>query len=151
MRFLLFALMIALLPLRGWLGDAMATEMALAPMAHRSVAIKSIAPCAHDERAGAQFDHHLHAPEALNDSPAGHAAGEMPATPDCAGQASNGSSPMTDTPCDSCTVCQACHTVALGTAAAALRPAFSTLAQPHSAAAQFASADAARGQKPPIS
>lgn len=151
MRFLLFALMIALLPLRGWLGDAMATEMALAPLAHRLIAIKSIASSADNKKADTQFDHHSHAQGALKSSPAGHTTSDLSAAHDCAGQAFSSPSPMSDTPCDSCVVCQACHTVALGIAAIALRPTFNPLAQSHSTAAQFASADAARDQKPPIS
>lgn len=70
MRHLLLALMIALLPIRGWMGDAMAVAMLAAPAQTMSAAASSgAAPCPdHDmpgEHAGMQdngssADHHAH-------------------------------------------------------------------------------------------
>jgi hypothetical protein len=69
MRHLVLALMIALLPLRGWVGDAMATQMASS-----SIAIESRAARAHEMAATASFDHQNQAIETAH------------ALPDCHGQ-----------------------------------------------------------------
>ncbi len=117
MRFLVLALMIALLPLRGWVGEVMATEMA------------------------------FEVPKALLEAKNTKTA----AMHDCEGHAKADEATQTDSHCDVCPACQACHTVALShleTHAASLAP---PAALPHSPAAQFASAVAALGQKPPIS
>jgi len=53
--------------------------------------------------------------------------------------------------CADCAFCQACHTVALTNAAPKLASSEHPSALPQPAAAQFASAEAALGQKPPIS
>ncbi len=151
MRFLLFALMIALLPLRGWVGEAMATEMALAQPGQR-ITMKSIAVNAHETWTKPHFDHKTVGVKALHGVQTQHEA-RMPQPQllahDCAGHAS----PEHGSPaCDSCPACQACHTVALDPHAACLPdPAFSALALASGAAARFASADTARDQKPPIS
>ena len=51
----------------------------------------------------------------------------------------------------SCQACQACHTVALSLAFDSVHPVLASSTLPQIAAAQFASAEAALGQKPPIS
>ncbi|MGH6638245.1 MAG: hypothetical protein ACREBY_06520 [Polaromonas sp.] len=145
MRFLLFALMIALLPLRGWFGDAMATEMALAQLQHQQPATKIIANHAHKPGAEAHFDHEPAASKAAD------AVQAVQVAHDCTGQPAGDASHAADAHCESCSACQACHTVALSPAAAKLNPVFSALTLPRAAAAQFASAEAALGQKPPIS
>ncbi len=73
--------------------------------------------------------------------------------PDCAGHASGQTSdPMGATGhCDSCAACQACNTVALSPVTASTASLAVSPALPHSPAAQFASAFATLGQKPPIS
>ena len=53
--------------------------------------------------------------------------------------------------CPDCAFCQACHTVALTSAEPNLSSSVHASALPQPAAAQFASAEAALGQKPPIS
>lgn len=53
--------------------------------------------------------------------------------------------------CDSCAACQACNTVALSSLTTNAASLWAPPALPHSPAAQFASAVAALGQKPPIS
>lgn len=145
MRFLLFALMIALLPLRGWIGDAMATEMALAQVQHPQLATKTIASHTHETGAEAHFHHEAAAPEAAD------AVQAMQAVHDCAGHAADDASHVADAHCESCAACQACHAVALSHAAPDVNPVFNALTRPHAAADQFASADAALRQKPPIS
>lgn len=86
-----------------------------------------------------------------------HAMGMVSAhpVPDCAGHAQ----PADETPpahtsaagCESCTACQACHTVAMSPSAPVLTALPAPRSAPISVAMQFASADAALGQKPPIS
>ena len=127
MRLPLFVLMIALLLVRGWAGDVMTTSMALAPLQHAS---KLIAVTDHRIRAQAHLDR------------------ESPATHDCGGHSHED---IEDAHCESCAACQACHTVALTPATSGCSSLFSTPSQPRSATAQFASAETARGQKPPIS
>ena len=71
----------------------------------------------------------------------------MLATPDCTGHSAEGA----DGHCQSCDVCQACHSIALTPAALGAAPVFSPRTQPRAKAARFASAEAAPGHKPPIS
>jgi hypothetical protein len=145
MRHLLFALMIALLPLRGWVGDAMATQMAATHAQHRQLAFaeqsatKTIAAPAHHMGAEGHSGHKETSPEATM------------AMHDCAGQTSENSPQASDSGCDSCAACQACHTVALSLATLDHSPVFNARSLPRPAPDQFASADAALGQKPPIS
>ncbi|MEO5607864.1 MAG: hypothetical protein ABIR13_09850 [Polaromonas sp.] len=128
--------MIALLLVRGWAGDAMATDMALAPLQH---ATTLIATNAHGISAQAHLDHESAASRA---------------THDCGGHANEDTEDArfaADAHCESCAACQACHSVALTPATPSCGSLFSSASQPRSAAAQFASAETARGQKPPIS
>ena len=123
MRRFIFILMIALLPLRGWMGEAMATEMAAM---------------------------HLIATQATN----------TPATDDISSK--NEMNTMAD--CDmhktqvaektstksSCNHCQACH--ATGLVSTVQITSFNEVryAQPRTPSRQFASANLALSQKPPI-
>jgi hypothetical protein len=139
MRHLVLALMIALLPIRGWVGDVMATEMASSRAMLLQDATEMVAVHADGAGAEALFDH------ASMDSPAAQPA------PDCHGHGESTSHPMADTHGESCTACQACHTVALSPLTPSMPAAMALPALPRSPAAQFASAVAAPGQKPPIS
>jgi hypothetical protein len=134
MRHFLFALLIALLPLRGWISDAMATQMAAGQLQHQTT------------QAAGQAGH-VH--EAVN---AGHASHQEAAQAlhDCAGQAGDGGSHASTGQCETCAACQACHVVALSLAAPELMPAPGASTLPRSAAQLFASADAALRKKPPI-
>ena len=140
MRRSLFILLITLLLLRGWVGDAMATDMAAGmlkgPLQHPQAATEMVAARAHDTGAEA----HFHA-----DSVAAKTA------PDCAGHASGDASHAADTHCESCSACQACHTVALSVGTHSATPDVHARLLPLHGAALFASADAALRQKPPIS
>jgi len=131
--------MIALLPLRGWMGDAMATEMALAQL--QSTA-KIMASHAHGTSAGADFHHEAGAPEAVQEGPVAH---------DCAEPASDDAFHAGTAYCGSCAACQACHTLALFPMAADLNDLVSERTLPRAASTPFASAEAALDQKPPIS
>ncbi|WP_066272436.1 DUF2946 family protein [Hydrogenophaga palleronii] len=125
MRHLLLALMIVLLPVRGWMGDAMAVAMLAAP-AHSSMntAASSAPPC----------------PE--------HAmASEAPATSAHA-NADGDDSAMNHHVHKSCEVCNG-PAMALSTPVVpALAPRHGLLAPP---AERFASSEPQRGHKPPIS
>jgi hypothetical protein len=151
MRFFLFALMIALLPLRGFAGDVMATEMAIQMAAqhskqnelheHHADATNTVAGHADHSAASGQMDAHhevagTQAANAALDGCPVHAAAEQ-----CHSSDNHGS----------CQACQACHTVALSLAFTQVEPVFASSRLPNPAAAQFASAEAALGQKPPIS
>jgi hypothetical protein len=147
MRFLVLALMMLLLPLRGWTGDAMATDMALSMAAQLT----------HSTAAAAKSDVHPEHPshEGHSDHPAHEASAEvMASTPDCLNHADCGQAHDTGHSagtCESCSACQACHNVALLLVAVALKPHLNSLWTPSLAADSFASADAAGDQKPPIS
>lgn len=138
MRNLFLILLIALLPVRGWVGDAMATGMAGTP-AQQQVATKMVAEHVHEIGAQGHFDHDAVVAE----------AGQ--AVADCTGHASGEASHAASTHCESCTACQACHTVALSQFVSDLSPVFRGLTLSSIAADQFSSAEAALGQKPPIS
>lgn len=140
MRHLFLILLIALLPVRGWVGDAMATGMAGTPAQHQQqVATKMVAGHVHEVGAQGHFDHDAVVAQA------GQAAA------DCTGHASGVASHAASTHCESCTACQACHTVALSQFASDLSPVVRGLTLSSIAADQFSSAEAALGQKPPIS
>ncbi|OOG46384.1 hypothetical protein [Polaromonas sp. A23] len=151
MRRLFFIAMIFLLLLRGMVGDAMATGMAAGHLQRVSVATKFIASPTHETRADGHFDHETATHETATKSMAHPAA----TPPDCAGHAAgDASAPLTPEAtghCESCAACQACNTMALSPLAARTASLSIPPALPHSPAAQFASAVAALGQKPPIS
>jgi hypothetical protein len=146
--------MIALLPLRGWMGDAMATQMAahaasqavakVAETGQEAASAASTADGSQDMAASATQAHHAAASADI----------DMP--PDCIShgmQASDderGSSDNTDG-CANCTVCQACHTVALTVTGPTTGAAVQVAVPLSTYAAQFASAEPVTGQKPPIS
>ena len=140
MRHIIVALMIALLPLRAWVGDAMATEMASGAPAHTQIATEKIAASANSARAAVVYDH-----VSSVQSPAVAAA-------DCGGHGMHApATEVADAPCHSCSACQACHTVALSSSVAHTDSFYKPPALTQAPAAQFASAVAALGQKPPIS
>lgn len=129
MRFLVLALMIALLPLRSWAGDAMAVEAA-AP------ALGGPAPAGQ----AAMDDCHQNHGQA-----AGHAMGHEAAPADTTQDEHTGAD------CGTCTACQICHSVALtAVLPQALAPVLPAAA-PRSSQPRYASAAPAPGLKPPIS
>ncbi len=150
MRHLLLSLLITLLPLRGWVGDAMATQMATGQMQHSQTeqhgrqhgeqhgAIKLIADHQDSTLAAAHFDHQK-------------MAQTQAAEPDCAGHSTGEGTHAADGHCESCAACQVCNTVGLSLMGPGTGLKATSLALPRSAADRFASADAALRQKPPIS
>lgn len=139
--------MILLLPLRGWLGEAMATEMAFGSAAHAQVATKMVATHVHEVGDSAHFDHDVD--QTATSSEAAQAAPQT--VSNCAGHGSTEQSHAAGTHCESCPACQACNTVALSPPAVNAAPTISARSQPLSMTARFASAEAVLGQKPPIS
>lgn len=129
MRHIILALMIILLPVRGWVGDVMATEMVSGQGMYLQMA----------SHAGADQSDQTRLAHAMPDC-AGHSA---------AAQDTPESEP--DAHCATCSACQACHTVALLPEAANSVAVSPSPALPHSTATVFASAHVALGQKPPIS
>ena len=169
MRIFVFVLMIVLLPLRGWAGEAMATEMAANQMvrahkAHVAHESKAEVEAEADADSATYFvasDAHIHLATAgfssenqvdhLEKSPSDANSTHASGMPDCDGHANAGGSDASDAHCDACPACQACHTVALPAGAATLNLAYSAQALLSPAAVRFASAAASQGQKPPIS
>ena len=140
MRHLLLIIMIALLPLRGWAGDAMATNMAAIQAQHLSLnATKGIAIGDYQTDVKVHFDSETAATKTTS------------VAADCSGHDSGNVSFEDDTHCDSCSACQACHTVALSLTSIDAIAAFNVSTLPCAAAAQFASAPVLLGKKPPIS
>ncbi len=127
MRILLLALMIALLPLRGWVGDAMAMEQV--PGAPGGV------------HATATMPHEPHEAQPCHEQ-----AGEAHAAP-----VDEDSSSHAGGDCASCTVCQICHSVALTGLHPLVRAATLPTVAPHTYTVLHASAERAPGFKPPIS
>ena len=140
MRHLFLIIMIALLPLRGWIGDAMATDMAATQLQHQSqTATNIIATHAHATGGEAHFYLETVVTEAARTAA------------DCSGHASGGKPHAADTHCESCSVCQACHTVALSLTGTDVTGVLNLSTLPITAGAQFASAETALGEKTPIS
>lgn len=141
MRHLFLILLIALLPLRGWVSDAMATTMVIQQVQKQhSIATKTIANNADKIDSKAHFNTEI----AVKQAPQTSA--------DCASHVV-GTEQLhaADTHCESCSACQACHTVALSPAAVNATAVLNLGTVPPVFIAQFASAEAALGQKPPIS
>jgi len=137
MRHLVLALMIVLLPLRGWAGDTMATQVASA-----AIATEIGSANAHEMTVSASFDHQNQTRAASQ------------AMPDCHEQvASHQESDQTasNDHCGTCQACQACHTVALSPSSLEVSTSFTSPTLRPTRAATFTSAAAALGQKPPIS
>jgi hypothetical protein len=157
MRFLVVALMIALLPLRGWAGEVMATEMASNQISqqHEQLddAIESVAAHARKQGVSATFEGQKTAFE--GQKPTFEAKDtQTAAMHDCEGHAKADAAAPANAqgdPCASCNICQACHTLAITPMAAVLNPVFTSRSLPLSADTAFASAPSALGQKPPIS
>ena len=97
MRLLLLAIIIVLLPLRGWVGDAMAMQMAAQGLSQKVA--NAGAAAAHTDEVAAPVHWHSDAPQ----------TDATPVAGDCAGHAGSGnpSSPELSH-CQSCVACQVC-------------------------------------------
>jgi len=127
MRFFVMILLVLLLPLGSGAGVAMAAE------SH------------HTTTQAHQPGTHASAAHELADCP-GHGT--------TAGKVSPGASDVkaaAHADCDTCSACQSCHAVGLAFSRADLQPLPASNARPQALSPAFASAPAARDQKPPIS
>ena len=161
MRIVLFALMIILLPLRGWVSNAMATSMAVAQMGASSQdvdsAIKSRAIQAGKTGTSGGFDGentvltgHPHVMASSTET--AHDQGEFKeAASDCAGHAGNAENAATSDACGACSACLTCHVSAIQGGTVVLQAFSLPRAAPQLERRHFASADTAVSQKPPIS
>jgi hypothetical protein len=122
MRVLLLALMIALLPVRGWVGNAMAVGMA--PQQALAIAAPGPASAAHETPAMPP-DCPMHAQTGEEETPAG-------------------------TYCSSCTTCQLCLALASFTWGSAASAVLAPHAGPSGGGERFSSADGSSRLKPPI-
>ena len=163
MRVLFFALMIALLPLRGWVSDAMATSMAVAQLGASSPpianAIKSRAEQADANWTSGGFDAkntlatvYPHVRVSSADTGAAQDSGKLKeATFDCAGHAGDSDHSAASDACGACSACLTCHVSAVQADTAALQTFSLQSRAPQLQRRDFASADTALSQKPPIS
>jgi len=153
MRHLVLVLMLVLLPLRGWLGEAMATEMAMASAAAATPAAHG--PCA--GHAAARTSLLQTAPQTAAPDPAAHGLTHA-SHPADHGATASGTPGCNDSPHDagahgdsaSCLGCQACHSLALTTDFHAPPAARLPADRPGARPPAFSSAVPARGLKPPI-
>lgn len=137
MRHLVLALMIVLLPLRGWAGDAMVTQTASAVLATETAASH-----AHETLDRISIDDQ------------NQTLAAAPAKLDCHVQvASHQETDQTasNDHCGTCLACQACHTVAVLSSPLEVSASFTPPLLRPTRAVAFTSAASALGQKPPIS
>lgn len=133
MRRVLYVVLILLLPLRAWVGDAMATQMAVpAPVSLET----SAGPSYHGDQAASPAHGHLQS--AAVQSTAG----------DCAGHAQADQGDMAH--CATCAMCQTCHTLAVLHPDAVPDAGLAIAALPQRAVHRFTSADRAPALKPPV-
>jgi hypothetical protein len=143
MRMLLFILMLVLLPIRGWMGDAMATGMALAELqaaAGPKNAMHSAANQASKLMAGSGFNVETTSRHAVSDC-----AGHVAAAPTDANNTDDADH------CTPCPACGACHSASMSTAAHAWSAVVHGSTPMIWPANAFFSADAVPRQKTPIS
>ncbi|NTV85214.1 MAG: hypothetical protein HGA21_00555 [Burkholderiaceae bacterium] len=140
MRQLILALMIILLPLRGWMGDVMAMDAAM----ETQVAIHSFADGGQPAPGSV--------PSAASSGPVSLAGGPVHC-PDHASAPDKGTNPDGDAAAhgQACTVCQVCHTVAISADAVLLAALPLPVLAPATSFHRFTSALPAPGLKPPIS
>lgn len=134
MRVFMVALMIALLPLRGWLGDAMAAQELRSAAQHETAHAVAWTESAPDASVHANC-HEMGAAAAVS------AGNDLSASPADAG---------TSDDAQRCSACQLCHSTVLATTSPFLVTQRLPLAPPVSAALHFASAEPVRGFNPPI-
>jgi hypothetical protein len=132
----LFLLLIALLPFRAWVGDAMALQMVMPAtgMVHTVTSAQTHGDGASHAMQGT--DSHQH------EADAGMA--------DCADHSDAGVLAL-DTHCQTCTVCQACNSLAIALPSFQLDGLPRTASRPSMADLGYSSADRALSRKPPIS
>ncbi len=131
MRYLLVALMIVLLPLRGWAGNAMAVDMAAQQVLMTQKAAR--ADVANTAESAMPADCTMHA-QALT--------GKL---------VDSGSPGAAGSSCSDCSTCQLCLAIASFTWTSVTAYAFESPAAPIAVHIRFSNADRAASLKPPIS
>ncbi|WP_290427351.1 hypothetical protein [Ramlibacter montanisoli] len=131
----LLLLVVLLLPLRGWMGDAMAAR-AVEP----AVAVAGLQAHAHAIEHGARAGHGHDCDDH------GHSATVQV---EAAQQAADIAAPQADGDCPTCASCQACSSLALSPSPAAPAAMVFAHPRPQTAHAAFASAEPAHLFKPP--
>ena len=147
MRSVFLILMIALLPLRAWTGDAMATQMATELAARSAQAPNAIENRATDVLKTSAIRSFELAKNVVDLAATTQSCHEQAAGQHDAADSKIGSS---SDHCGTCMACQACHTVALSPALLTANVKFASAQLRQTSTAAFTSADAALGQKPPI-
>ena len=143
-RRLIMVVMIALLPLQGWAGGAMATQMAAFAVSQSAgasavAADPSARPVELSAAAMPDCPGHAQAGAVLQAGATQHGAGP------------SGFDGTTQGNAESCSACQVCHSVALAPLLIGVLLAASSATQPLAVTTSFTSAAPALGQKPPIS
>ena len=142
---LLLALMLVLLPLRGWMGDAMAMQH----LAAATATIENVATLRHSTLASGHFDAESGEKRVAGVPLHCHDDGAPALSVDNAGN----SVEQSDTPAGhgTCGACSVCHAVALQIVSVWPADADAPSLAPTTGVESFASATPLRGQKPPIS
>lgn len=165
MRRLFLLLMIVLLPLRGWIGDAMAIEMSqsMSPVASSLVSSLAASKTDNNTKLIANYlyltwekDHFgTHETKTVTAECPGHAS-KLPvaaAGSDAFATHSEGAPAAEEPPmghCSTCSVCQICHSVVLASWQNASPAVLTAQTLPLTSSTPFASAFTALCQKPPI-
>ncbi len=132
MRRLVLILMLVLLPLRGWVGEAMAMQM----LAQHVFATQNVAALADEISVEATFDAEMQADC--------HGDSHVPAVATAPADSSSSA-------CGTCPLCQMCHSVAAPAPFTSVPTPWLPHVQPTTGSARYASAPAAFALKPPIS
>ena len=132
MRRFFILLMIALLPLRSWAGDLMTLEMAVSQSAGVKQTTARAAPDCHSQNSTVSVADSV--TESMSD-PAGNPAKDL----------------ATEGRCDTCGMCQFCHSVAMANFSFSPLPSLAAPSWLSSDSTGFASAPRALSLKPPIS
>ena len=141
MRRFIFILMIALLPLRGWMGEAMATEMATMHLiATQAINTPATAKFGTKNGMNGMSGHSEASVDATLPSTA------MPADCEMHAKSASDSTPSKQL----CSHCQACHAVGLAATVQIISPSSLHTPAPAEHVSLFASAPLALSQKPPI-
>ncbi len=148
MRRFLFVLLVLVLPLRGWIGDAMAVQMAFSGSAHSTAA----AEASHSGDHAHAHDDHAIGHRIGSGSVHDHAApgDKLAGAGGCDGHVGDDAIAAGNTDhCGTCAMCQTCHTVAVLNVLAVPEYGPVRLAAPQLAAQGFISAERALALKPP--
>jgi hypothetical protein len=138
----LLVVMVLLLPLRGWVGEAMAGQML---QQHAAIVSAVAGEAARPGHVHADAPAHAHGDGHAQAHDCDHSQGQAPSASE-GGQHANGHAD-----CPTCASCQVCSSVALSSVAWLPAPVAYSHPQPQAAQPSFASAEPALAYKPPRS